>query len=120
MSLPTSQPLPGTTTPDEQAKKSLLNSFLFTSALSVGANLLDRKRTNASLSHALVHGIAKGAASTAILATVKPTTAVKIAASAGLIMGSGLLIDAAMKDFDSIFTKEKISKKTDKRKEVLP
>ncbi len=107
MSVPANHSIPET-------KQSHLTSFLLASAISVGANLVYRKKTNTSLTHALVNGIAKGAASTVIFSTVKPDTAVNIAASAGLIIGSSILIDSVMKDFDSVLTKEKTER------EVLP
>lgn len=67
------------------------------SAFSIGSNMVDVKNGSMTTGQAIVNGLAKGVATSVILAATTRSTVGQVALAAGVLFGTGYLVDSAMK-----------------------
>lgn len=75
----------------------LLTTLTIAGAVAIGSNMVDVQNQVMTVPQALLNGLAKSAAATLILGVTTRSTALQVILAAGVLAGSGYLIDSAMK-----------------------
>ncbi|PID41206.1 MAG: hypothetical protein CR981_04250 [Proteobacteria bacterium] len=67
------------------------------SAVSIGSNMVEVRNGGMTIPQAVVNGIAKGAAASIVLKVTERRSPLGVVAAAGVLAGTGYLIDSMMK-----------------------
>ena len=75
----------------------MITTLTIASALSIGSNMVDVKTRRITVPLAILNAAAKGVAATVILNSTARTTPFQVVMVAGILAGTGFLIDTVMK-----------------------